>query len=469
MRRFGNCRCALAVVWYDLLILLAGSNICAGVCGNIDTTLKVIKADSIITLVTDGKPVDFDRHLIQGPLKLENSKIKGKFTLVSCTFMDAVCINKCDFDTAVTLIIKNSCMRQDFLVTECNINNSAYFDNDTCAGAMEFNGTTFYGPASFKAVNCGGGVGFNAATFEDTAYFVSANFLNEITFRGAKFNGYADFRYVRFCGIADFSMSAFLGGRGENCFADQRHSGTFSGATLDSGSFYKADISNVVFSPESLGAFTMGHMIRAEGLDKLFQDDRPEQIARLKTYFRDNCARQREREITCAINRQEQGFLKKALFDCPFKYGASLSRPFLFVAGIYILATVLYYILLRFLRRGGMIFFGKEIVMLNGEARRESETINEYIEKVARLPIWRRERLGGEIKIIIMILTFSLISTFNLGFRDYDFARWLRLMWFHNVEFKADGAVRLIAGVQSLLSVLLMVLGLLFYYGRFFD
>ena len=57
------------------------------------------------------------------------------------------------------------------------------------------------------------------------------------------------------------------------------------------------------------------------------------------------------------------------------------------------------------------------------------------------------------------------MSTFNIGFRQWNFGRWIRLVMPQEFDIKADGWLRVVSGLQSLLSVGLLALALLSYFG----
>jgi hypothetical protein len=61
------------------------------------------------------------------------------------------------------------------------------------------------------------------------------------------------------------------------------------------------------------------------------------------------------------------------------------------------------------------------------------------------------------------------MCAFNIGFRDINFGRWLRLMTRQEFDMKAEGLPRVVAGVQSLISVGLLALAVLTYFGRPFG
>jgi hypothetical protein len=64
---------------------------------------------------------------------------------------------------------------------------------------------------------------------------------------------------------------------------------------------------------------------------------------------------------------------------------------------------------------------------------------------------------------------FSAMSAFNIGFRDINFGRWLRLLTKRDYDIKALGWARTVAGFQSLISVYLIALWVLTYFGRPFE
>ncbi len=63
-------------------------------------------------------------------------------------------------------------------------------------------------------------------------------------------------------------------------------------------------------------------------------------------------------------------------------------------------------------------------------------------------------------------MLFSLMTTFNNGFGDINFERWLRLLTKREYDIKAVGWARTVAGFQSLISVYLIALWVLTYFGR---
>jgi len=61
------------------------------------------------------------------------------------------------------------------------------------------------------------------------------------------------------------------------------------------------------------------------------------------------------------------------------------------------------------------------------------------------------------------------MSTFNIKFRDVGFGRWLRQLTTKEYDINAVGLTWIVAGLQALLSVYLVALLLITYFGRPFE
>ena len=64
---------------------------------------------------------------------------------------------------------------------------------------------------------------------------------------------------------------------------------------------------------------------------------------------------------------------------------------------------------------------------------------------------------------------FSLLSTFQIGFREFSVGTWLSRAQPRNFALESTGWVRTVSGIQSLLSVFLLAMWLLTYFGRPFQ
>ncbi len=64
---------------------------------------------------------------------------------------------------------------------------------------------------------------------------------------------------------------------------------------------------------------------------------------------------------------------------------------------------------------------------------------------------------------------FSVISAFHVGWRDLNVGTWIARMQPRDYALRAKGWVRVVSGVQSLISVYLIAMWVLTYFGRPFE
>ncbi len=64
---------------------------------------------------------------------------------------------------------------------------------------------------------------------------------------------------------------------------------------------------------------------------------------------------------------------------------------------------------------------------------------------------------------------FSVLSAFHIGWRDFNVGNWITRLQPTETILRPRGWVRVISGIQSLLSVYLLALWALVYFGRPFG
>jgi uncharacterized protein YjbI with pentapeptide repeats len=64
---------------------------------------------------------------------------------------------------------------------------------------------------------------------------------------------------------------------------------------------------------------------------------------------------------------------------------------------------------------------------------------------------------------------FSLLSACHIGFREFNVGKWIMAVQAHEYELRATGWVRSVSGLQSLLSLYLLAIWALTYFGRPFG
>jgi hypothetical protein len=66
-------------------------------------------------------------------------------------------------------------------------------------------------------------------------------------------------------------------------------------------------------------------------------------------------------------------------------------------------------------------------------------------------------------------LYFSVLSAFNIGWRELNVGNWIQRLQAKEYTLKATGWVRTVSGVQSLISAYLLAIWALTYFGQSFE
>ena len=162
-----------------------------------------------------------------------------------------------------------------------------------------------------------------------------------------------------------------------------------------------------------------------------------------------------------------EGAFKWIAFDLTCQYGFAPGRPLRIVALLWLFFAVIYASLMHRPGRSGIYLVGTRWSHRRSNTQGlqiRPEVI--HVEQRWKVPLlW----LKREWRVLRAAMFFSLMSAFNIGFRDINFGRWLRLLTKREYDLKAVGWARTVSGFQSLLSVYLIALWVLSYFGRPFG
>ena len=176
------------------------------------------------------------------------------------------------------------------------------------------------------------------------------------------------------------------------------------------------------------------------------------------------------KELVAAIRRNNQPALwETILFDWTCEFGANPLRPLVVLLWLWVAGTAAY---LLGLAKGS----GSGLYLL---ATGEKIPAGNRSNRVLRLR-WQMPRRGAGWKFPFRFARyagralgtaalFSMMSAFNIGFREVNLGRWIRLMQPREFDIKARGWLRVVSGLQSLTSVYLLALAILSHFGTPFD
>ncbi|MEP1209960.1 MAG: pentapeptide repeat-containing protein [Rhizobiaceae bacterium] len=254
-----------------------------------------------------------------------------------------------------------------------------------------------------------------------------------------------------------------------------------SGTDLSDTSMVAADISHSVFSPTSPPK--EGHVDGLIGLatvqvpfDKSSGQPRVAGLSLFRTSLKKMGLQSLERQATYAIERSRtshalerwsinpigaaEAFFRLLVFEMPVAYGLYPSRALMTILVLILVFAVIYDVCLR-------RSHSSQIVRVWPSGRVENMAGVLVWEKDAKIEVVERgSAIFGVSGITIL---FSVASAFNIGWKDLNVGSWIQRIQTHESTLHGVGWMRMIAGIQSLISVYLLAIWALTYFGRPFG
>lgn len=236
-------------------------------------------------------------------------------------------------------------------------------------------------------------------------------------------------------------------------------------------------------------------------LETLLFHHSPAALVGLREAFKKGGMRTQERQLTFAIEHTKQlqawnplwynpgaedprpwleqlagkseSLFSYVLFELPSDYGMAPSRA-LATLGLLILVFSLVYMVALVAARGraGIWVTWPTDRVYQEEGAKETTRITTTFF-FPRVQEWAAGRWWGVllrgVSVPFIGLYFSLLSAFSLGWRELNVGTWIARVQPREYVLRATGWVRTVAGIQSLLSVYLLALWVLTYFGRPFE
>jgi uncharacterized protein YjbI with pentapeptide repeats len=242
-----------------------------------------------------------------------------------------------------------------------------------------------------------------------------------------------------------------------------------TGAILTDAYFENANLSGLVFEPRSLTR--PDYMAAAHHLELMTYESNPGPLNQLRKQFQDAGFRDPERAITYAINRRQaaleppiERWFKWVAFDLTCQYGYAPGRPLRILLWLWFVSSFVYAVFMHRPGKSGIYLVGTRL--WRSKSTTQAMQIRPRALRTAKWWNAPFSWLRREWRLLRAASFFSLMSAFNIGFRDINFGRWMRLLTRREYDLKAVGWARTVSGFQSLLSVYLIALWVLTYFGR---
>jgi hypothetical protein len=234
-----------------------------------------------------------------------------------------------------------------------------------------------------------------------------------------------------------------------------------------------ADLSGAQFEPLSGKLPLLDSIALAYGLSELTYY-RPPALVNLRMQFKDVGYRAQERQITYALkygetaNKLERGFEQSLLdygqkvvdasfnylmFGLTTKWGMQPGRALWALLVLIVLFSPAYWWALRKPDADG-------IWRVWNEDRQRQDLGKNDAERPIQVQGFKAWRIA---------LFFSVTSSFNIGWRELNVGNWISRLQGYEFTYRATGLIRTVSGAQSLLSVYLVAMWALTYFGRPFE
>lgn len=257
------------------------------------------------------------------------------------------------------------------------------------------------------------------------------------------------------------------------------------GTNLSNASLNYADLERAFFEPDFFTDIT--DIAFARNLSKMDYLNSPSALIILRNQFKNAGYRDQERELTYAIEHQItmkmimrpdteiwnlfggekeefefskrlnnfpgvlEGLFRFIFYDLTTKWGMESGRALLILLFFMVLFTIPYYFALSKPAVNNGIWC-KWNHMCSGMEKSEPELLHKY-----------------GLKAVLTGLYFSLLYSFSIGWREFNIGNWIQHLQTRDYTLFATGWVRAVSGTQSLISLYLVVIWVLTYFGRPFD
>ncbi len=293
-----------------------------------------------------------------------------------------------------------------------------------------------------------------------------AHFVSETDFENTRFKGRADFSYARFIDKVNFKHVNF-NGKTDFSSADLEEA-NLENVNLSNATLIGTNIKDAIFSGinlkrsqyEPYSSPHKGSLGWINGLTTVwFKNGKQSGLVQLRAALKESGLRDLEREATYAIEHWKAHYepwykkwAKHLLFEWTCGYGLNYLQPLLILCGLVVVFSIPYSIAIK--TRGPD---GIWKVWPRERVRRDLE--GEELELIYRrgLPV------------VGYAFYFSILSAFHIGWRDLNVGSWITRMQPREYTMKATGWVRVVSGVQSLISIYLLALWVLTQFSRPFD
>lgn len=254
-------------------------------------------------------------------------------------------------------------------------------------------------------------------------------------------------------------------------------SADFTNAILNNTDFMYADLHKIIYRPNLVGLPLISSLTTVKNFETIqFYDDTLKglPLTALKSAYKTNGMRSMERLITSMVKTQEMrhnlasngtqkigALFSYVLFYLTVDYGLSPSRPLILFCILILLMSIPYRLAIN--NRSSHYK-----ILIEWKQWQINKAITVELAKLNYFRVWKN-RLHYELVQWQRALYFSLLCAFRIGWDDFNISVWIQQMQRKDYKLTGKGRVRTIAGLHALISIYLILLWILTYFGRPFE
>ncbi len=230
------------------------------------------------------------------------------------------------------------------------------------------------------------------------------------------------------------------------------------GADLKNANIAYANFERSIFEPVNVDEGL--EFLGAKGFASI-RFKKSQAVVKLRKMVKEAGFRHQERQLTAALRKRRFGtttfrerIFENIFLDYPTDYGANPWRCLEIFGVAFVIFSIPYIVSL------GKEKPDEEGIWMEWASKRMKEKMKQYEP-------FRLEPQGNSVFFYGMY--FSLLSAFHIGWRDLNVGSWIARLQPREYLLKATGWVRVVSGVQSLISIYLLALWALTYFGRPFE
>ena len=272
-----------------------------------------------------------------------------------------------------------------------------------------------------------------------------------------------------------------------------------TGANLKGADITGTDLSGVAFNLKPGGIPLIPSIAEAKNLDKLFYIEPSHSLTEIQNGLKTAGMRKQERILTYVIKHGEtelkrtsqgltalEGNLLYLLFELTSDWGMTPMRPLHLLLKLILICALPYSLVVSLSRVDGMRGNCREGIWAVRPREEERNPKDKSLKAWECIhPSFFFPNLhtpystknwwwlwGIPSRIIATLfagLYFSVLSAFHIGWRDLNMGSWISRLQPRDFALRATGRVKIISGLQSLISVYLLALWALTYFGRPFE